>query len=247
MKILQNLRRIERKKRTFKKLKKIFKEPHSGQLSSVLTLKEKDNKDEPDEWVRITDNQEIQQLIRTRNEQHFNQASKTPIGDPRTMQMFKWDSDSDVCTKILQGKRLENLPKRLNPTIAQTMFEQFEVAAPKMEADISYEEFKETFSNWREMTTTSPSGRHLGHYCSLFTPDGTIDEDAIGEQIMLIHYQITMCAVATGTPLEWWKTCVPCHIKKDPGSPKLHRFRIIHIYKADMNLVQKLLWSRKLI
>ncbi len=64
---------------------------------------------------------------------------------------------------------------------------------------------------------------------------------------MTIHYQVTMCVVATGVPLERWKTCISCHIEKDPGSPKLHRLRIIHIYEADMNLVLKLLWSRKLI
>ena len=63
----------------------------------------------------------------------------------------------------------------------------------------------------------------------------------------MIHYQVTMCAVTTGVPLKHWHTCVSCHIEKDPGSPKLHWLRIIHIYDADMNLVLKLLWSRKLI
>ncbi len=50
-KILRNLRRIERCKQTFKKLKRIFKEPHSGRLTSVLTLKEKEQEEKPDEWV----------------------------------------------------------------------------------------------------------------------------------------------------------------------------------------------------
>ena len=127
------------------------------------------------------------------------------------------------------------------------MFEQSAVLAPQMDADITFKEFQDTFRKWRESTTTSPSGRHLGHYRSLFTPEGTIDEEDIGAKVMMIHYQVTMCAVATGTPLERWKTCISCHIKKDPGSPKLHRLRIIHIYEADMNLILKVLWSRKLI
>ena len=127
------------------------------------------------------------------------------------------------------------------------MFEHFWVAAPQMDADIKYDEFKQTFVNWRESTTASPSGRHLGHYRSLLVLDGTIDEEGIGEQMMLIHYQVTMCAVATGVPLEQWQTCVSCHIKKYPGSPKLHRLWIIHIYEADLSLVLKLLWSQKLI
>ena len=70
-------------------MKKIFKKSYRGRLLSVLTLKEKEEEDKPDKWVRVTDNEEIQQLIWSRNENHFNQASKTPLGNPQTMQMFR--------------------------------------------------------------------------------------------------------------------------------------------------------------
>ena len=127
-KILQNLHRIEGKKRTFIKLKCIFKELHWRRLSSVLTLKEKEEEDKPDEWVRVTNNEEIQQLIRSHNKQHFNQTLETPMKDSQTIQMLGWDSSSGRCLKIIQGKKPENLPKQLNSTIALTMFKQFQVA-----------------------------------------------------------------------------------------------------------------------
>ena len=64
---------------------------------------------------------------------------------------------------------------------------------------------------------------------------------------MWIHYKITCSVVATGTSLERWKTCISCHIEKNQGSPKLHGLRVVQIYKANLNLVLKILWLRELI
>ncbi len=158
-------------------------------LSLVLRLKEKETEDKPDTWVRVTDNDEIQQLLRSRNEQHFHQPSEIPLKCPQTMQMVSWYSTSDTCKKILQGEKPENISEQLNSTIVTTMFEQFKIAASQMEADISFKEFKEMFAKWREPTSTSPLGRHLGHYQVLFVLNGTINKEEIGEKIMLIHYQ----------------------------------------------------------
>ena len=104
----------------------------------------------------------------------------------------------------MKGQKPEHLPDRLNSIIATRMLEQFEIAAPQMEAEITFEEFKKTFKKWRESTKTSPSGRHLCHYRSLLVPDGTNNEDEIGKQIMRIHYHMTMWAVTAGNPLERW-------------------------------------------
>ena len=35
---------------------------------------------------------------------------------------------------------------------------------------------------------------------------------------------------------ERWKTIVTKMIEKDPGSPKINRLRVIHLYKCDLNL-----------
>ena len=52
----------------------------------MLKLKEQED-DERDtnsdeEWIRVSDSDEVQKLITERNLHHFNQASKTPINDP---------------------------------------------------------------------------------------------------------------------------------------------------------------------
>eukprot|EP00957_Ditylum_brightwellii_P176987 13482220-Ditylum_brightwellii.AAC.1 len=48
------------------------------------------------------------------------------------------------------------------------------------------------------------------------------------------------------TPQHWMKS-VNVMLEKDPGSPKLHRLHIIVIVKADMNMIMKVIWTRRLV
>jgi len=38
-----------------------------------------------------------------------------------------------------------------------------------------------------------------------------------------------------------------CVIEKDPGSPKIERLHIIHLFEVDYNFVLKLIWGRRLV
>ncbi len=62
---LRNLKNIERRSCSFSKLGKIFRDRHRGSLASVLIEKEKDDPEEPDEWIRVTDSDEVQRLIKS--------------------------------------------------------------------------------------------------------------------------------------------------------------------------------------
>ena len=42
---------------------------------------------------------------------------------------------------------------------------------------ISLEDYKSGFKKWKESTTTSPSGGHLGHHHSLIVSDGVHYEE----------------------------------------------------------------------
>eukprot|EP00957_Ditylum_brightwellii_P111714 8520527-Ditylum_brightwellii.AAC.1 len=48
------------------------------------------------------------------------------------------------------------------------------------------------------------------------------------------------------TPTKWLKS-VDVMLEKDPGSPKLHRLQIIVIVEADMNMIMKVIWARRLV
>jgi hypothetical protein len=35
--------------------------------------------------------------------------------------------------------------------------------------------------------------------------------------------------------------------RKIPGTPKINKLRVIHLYKADYNLLLKIIWARRLV
>ena len=105
-----------------------------------------------------------------------------------------------------------------------------------------YKEYIEGFKNWKEQTTTSPSGRHLGHHKSLLKPDGTqySDEEADFEERMIkLHHTITSIALLNAPPLHRWLTSIVLLLPKDKGQSKIHRLRIINTYDSEYNLILK--------
>ena len=49
----------------------------------------------------------------------------------------------------------------------------------QVQIEVSLKEVKKDFQKWREATSMSPSGRHLGHYKVLMVPDGQDKEKCI--------------------------------------------------------------------
>jgi hypothetical protein len=47
-------------------------------------------------------------------------------------------------------------------------------------------------------------------------------------------------------PTRWCKSITDM-IAKDPGSSKIERIRVIHLFEADYNLSLKLLWQKWLV
>ena len=52
---------------------------------------------------------------------------------------------------------------------------------------------------------------------------------------------------STGVALERWKRTVSVMLEKDKGSPKLHRLRIIQLFKADYNFLLGLVFGHRLM
>ena len=62
-------------------------------------------------------------------------------------------------------------------------------------------EFKQGYKKWKECTTTSPLGRHIGHYYVLLVPDGEEKRRTFTEGMWKIHNDITTIALLNETPL----------------------------------------------
>ena len=86
-------------------------------------------------------------------------------------------------------------------------------------------------------TSTSPSGRHLGHY------------KAIIQNKTLLTYltKYLNLILEKGLVLTRWCNAVNIMIEKDKGQPKITRLRIIHLFEADLNFFLKCQWGSRLV
>ena len=99
------------------------------------------------------------------------------------------------------------------------------------------EQFTRTVKDWKESTSTSPSGRHLGHYHTAI-----LDDD-----VAILHTQLLNLPIANGFAPERWTHSVTPLIEKDSGRPYLTRLRVIHLFEADYNLFLKIIYGRRMV
>jgi hypothetical protein len=123
---------------------------------------------------------------------------------------------------------------------------------PKISDIIAFPDFTNAIRKWRESTSTSPSGRHLGCYKSLLVNDkqsskyNELYKDP-KDRILKLYYHIAVAAFRAGISLQRWQTSITTMIEKIPGSPRINKLRVIHIYEADYNLMLKIIWARRLV
>jgi hypothetical protein len=116
------------------------------------------------------------------------------------------------------------------------------------------EEYKGKIMAWGERTSTSPgSNMHLGHLRAYWAhhllPEDSEDakklcnahESILGGHLILLNY-----ALQFGYSYSSWKMVVNTMLEKDPGMPKIHRLRVIHLYEADYNLILAVKWRQLL-
>jgi hypothetical protein len=70
------------------------------------------------------------------------------------------------------GGNIDMLPETEQVIQGMAMPEEIKVLGKKIDCEISDADFILGFKGWRESTSTSPSGHHLGHYKAIVTnPD----------------------------------------------------------------------------
>ena len=210
-----------------------------------LNLDELEDPKTTTEWVTITAPREIEDYLLLRNRLHFHQAQGTPITEPPLRNMINWLASSESVENILNGGPLPQTLPEITRTILKYCQYQTEVIIP---STITVEQVKQRFKHWRESTTTSPSGRHLGWYKALVHP--LLHEPPLArlrlqneqDQLLGLLTNILNYAIEHNYSLERWQTIVTTMIPKDMGATKIHRIRVINLYEADYNLVLAIKW-----
>jgi hypothetical protein len=186
------------------------------------------------------DREDIETQILKYNQESFRAAAESPCGHGVIHDELTFTGLSPAATQIFMGQ----IPDHWNATapilrafLAFFTFPDVVHTVPSISTDIHPDDTSRGFRSWKETTTTSPSGRHLGHNKALVS----------NPKLLQCLAKFLHIALNKGIALTRWQNAVNVMLEKDPGTPNVNRLRIIHLFEADYNLLLKLMWGSRLV
>jgi hypothetical protein len=249
---LKEIKRAHERRVQYKKIRSILKPNTTGGLSYILVPKDFQADQYPyeptesTEWEPIHEHEIIHEFIQKRNIIHFGQAHGSPFTQP-PLNRLDWQAESIEAKEILNGSvpisvlsNNEDANKILH-YIAQR--EQL----PEIDTYIAPEQISLGFKKWREETSTSPSGCHLGlRRIPAFITDSK-EQEKIRQRIQQVQADVINLPIGLGFSPTRWQVVINAMLEKIPGKPLLHKLRVIHILEADYNLALKEIFGRRLM
>ena len=190
------------------------------------------------EYETLLDCDAIEAELLRYNHSWFRQAKDTPFGNGALFDMVGYDGLTEEASAIVSGSCIPYMGIPMSREL-QVFLEECRrpAAVSPISTLISRKAFVKTVKAWKETTSTSPSGRHLGHYKTALLDD----------QLLGLHVDLLNIPIAQGFAPERWTHSVTPLLEKDEGKPYLTRLRVIHLFEADYNLFLKLLYGRRLV
>jgi hypothetical protein len=215
-----------------------------------------------DSWRQIDIPTQVLYHLRVRNQKHFGQAQGTPFTVPPLSTDLGFTGQKQATAQLLAGTYQCDLEKHCNLKVLLEHLKQSQaIANMEHTASITADEMKGKLKVWRELTATSPSGLHLGHYKALIAnhqysnkPEDEDDEhkanreelDKMQADLFQLHLHLINYALERGYSYQRWQKVANSILFKEPGNIRIHRTRVIHLYKADYNLAMGLKWRSAL-
>jgi hypothetical protein len=126
------------------------------------------------EYLVITDGPTIERLILQRNIRHFRQTEFTPLATLEVIRKIGFGADTDRADQILAG--IEDPADITDGKGSRYLLTSMRRHLQELKIEITTEKMLNKYKRWKERTSTSPSGRHLGHFHALFRPLNAKDD-----------------------------------------------------------------------
>ena len=125
-----------------------------------------DDPDKAKSWKLITNPAEIEQKILKRNIQHFGRAEGTLFTTDLFQKEFNYEGVSKAVDSLLAGNHINSIESDDLSISATKLLQNLrnKRTLQNIPDGFSFSEFSHAIRKWRESTSTSPSGKHLGHY-----------------------------------------------------------------------------------
>jgi hypothetical protein len=131
-----------------------------GGISSILVLIPKEGIKL--EYLAITDGPTIERLILQRNIGHFRQAETTLLVQPEVIRKIGFGVDTNRTEQLLEGN--DNPTDITDDEWSRYLLTSMNRHSEELQIEITAEKVMNKYKRRKERTSTSPSGRHLGHF-----------------------------------------------------------------------------------
>ena len=220
-----------------KKVASRFCDEH-GQVSPLQLIAMAQSEKNSVTYATILDCDAIEEELARYNREWFRQAKDTPFGNGELFDLVGFDGLTEPATNIVEGECMDHMGIPMSRELQVFLEECRRPDSVKMiSTTITNEQFISSVKDWKESTSTSPSGRHLGHYRTAILDSDVAD----------LHTQLLNLPIANGFAPERWTHSVTPLIEKDSGRPYLTRLRVIHLFEADYNLFLKIIFGRRMV
>jgi hypothetical protein len=148
-------------------------------------------------WELIHDPEKLQNFIQQQNITHFGQAHGTPFTTP-PLDKISWQANSKEAREILNG----SIPVSFltnNPHVYKVIkYMADRPNLPEIDTYITKDQVANGFKKWRENTSTSPSGCHLGlRRITSYTCTDT-DSEEIRNNILQVQTDVINIPIQNG-------------------------------------------------
>lgn len=266
---IKKIEQSEASKRVFQRLKRVLADSQTDPIMKVdiptgnftESIRPDGTTSKNQIFTRVSDRDKLEDSIIERNVRHFSQSytDGTPfavhpldkVGTSATG--FKTHSTPDGDPVIFPTNSFVE-------TRAIHEILQEELKGAKIQCTITLEDLVDCIAHWRESTSTSPSGLHLGIWKALVTAyknkndefsdaknEGEISTQKKATLILEAYVTLLNSAIEKGFYLDRWLKIVNVMIYKKPGSIDIESLRVIHLFEADFNLVIGLIFGRRTI
>ena len=217
----------------------------TGKMNSSLTQVDvlADPNDPNSPKTTLTSKDEVEQAILHRNQIHSRQSLATPVAaNPSLASAVHPFSKENSYDQILDGSFLDTYDPehKLTPTERAWIQELQCKVSQQISLIVTVEDFKHFFKKKQECTSSSPSGRHMGHYKVM------LDEIRLGRpEIAEVIINIAQISILVASPLNRWKRASQVMLEKGKGC-FIENLRIIQLVEADLNFILHVFWGKRL-
>ena len=244
-KAVTEMRASEKRNREFRFLRKVLKPRNYGVEPEVDVPEEVEDVEEmwemlkrrreiPSRWAKVRGRKEVEPVLVEWNRRHFEQASESPMAGETWERLLDVNREDNEVDQILEGD-LSGVPMDVQECV-EWVAELKRKEIIETELKVTEEAFRKFIQKVKESKSSSPSGRHYGHYKVM------LEE----EELVRIAFRIVETALAAGVVLERWECVHQIQILKDAPQTRVHRFRNITLVEADLMFVMKHVWARTL-